>query len=236
MKTMKTSLRRPSIAGGIVGAAAALLVASTSVASAEPTVPPLNVNWDVEGTSHIGGGVDSTTHIGPTTLYSQFDPMTLEIVGGTMEIPDSVMEFDIVGIPAQATVSLTQVTPMTGEIEEIGLGQGALRSEVSYDIQISDLKAKIFGIWWPLGVGSRCHTIDPVNISVNTPEGASFSLATGGPVEGTYSIGQFTGCAPLNFFDIPGFFPWFGSIPVNAIVPNDDNSIQLNITNPRFGG
>lgn len=237
MKTIPLNRRRPSLVAGVIGAAAALMLAFTPAASADEAAnPTLKVDWDAEGTTHIGGGVDASSHIGPTVLHSEFDPMTLEIVDGTMDIPSSVMNFDVLGIPARATVSLSQASPMTGQITTTGLGEGSLTSDVSYDIQISDLEAKVFGIWWPLGVGSNCHTIDPVDITASTPEGEVFTIGDGGPLEGTFSIGNFTGCTPLNFFDIPGFFPWFGSIPINAIVPNSDNTIELNISNPRYAG
>jgi hypothetical protein len=83
-------------------------------------------------------------------------------------------------------------------------------------------------------VGSNCHTIDPVQIQADSPEGQWFRLTSGGPVTATYTIGNFTGCTPLNFFDIPGFFPWFGSVPINAIVPGTDNTLDLVLSNPRL--
>ena len=119
------------------------------------------------------------------------------------------------------------ITPIPGQ-----RGKNVLVSKVAYDIRLSNVQARVFGIWWPLAVGSNCHTVDPVQIDARTPEGEYFTVLAGGRVTDTYTIGSFTGCTPLNFFDIPGFFPTFGSIPINALVPGTDNTLSLTLSNP----
>ncbi|KRF19047.1 hypothetical protein ASG90_03975 [Nocardioides sp. Soil797] len=220
-------------------ASVALFAAPSAQAAAQVADenPTLKVDYDAAGTTHIGAMVDSSMPLGPSVLKSTLDLVTGKIVDGSLAIPTKTMNFDVFGIPARAKVTMTQVGKLTGAIEPTDqLGKSLLSSNVAYDIQLSNVEAKVFGIWWPLAVGSRCHTSNPVNISAATPAGEFFTINDGGRVTSTYTIGNFTGCAPLNFFDIPGFFPWFGSIPVNALVPGSDNSLDLQISNPRNGG
>lgn len=234
MNTIPSKRRQPSLAAAALAAATALVLAFTPTASAdEPDHPMLALDYDAVGTTHIGASVNASMPVGPTVLHSVLDPMNGEIVDGSMDIPDQVMEFSVFGIQVRSTVTLTQVGPLTGQLVNTTLGEADLTSHAAYDIQLSDVKAKVFGIWWPLAVGSRCHTAEPVQITTSTPEDGTFTVLGGGPLEGTYTIGAFTGCTPLNFFDIPGFFPWFGSIPINQLVSGSDNTIELNIDNPR---
>lgn len=224
-----------------MGAAALSLLALTAapaVQAQEPAPnPTLTVNYDAEGTSYIGSQVDSTLPIGPSTLTSVLDLVTGDIVAGSLPIPSQQLNFDVFGIPARANVTLTQVGELTGALLQTEeLGKARLESEVAYDIKISNVEAKVFGIWFPLAVGNNCHTIEPAQISASTPEGEFFTVNGGGRVTGEYTIGKFTGCTPLNFFNIPGFFPWFGSVPINALVPGSNNTIDLTIDNARFGG
>lgn len=213
--------------------ATALLTGAPAAHAANPT---LEIDYDAVGTTHIGAQVDSSMALGPSVLESTLDLTNGHIVGGSLGIPAQTMSFDVFGIPARAKVTMTQVGPLTGAIVPTSqLGKATLTSTVAYDIQLSDVEAKVFGVWWPLAVGSRCHTAEPVSITASTPEGEFFTVNGGGRVTSTYTIGDFTGCAPLNFFDIPGFFPWFGSIPINVLVPGTDNTLELQISNPRAG-
>lgn len=238
MRNVVSSRRgRSTIVASAIAVMAGLVFAAGAPANAQQANPTLNVDYEAVGSTHIGAGVNASMPIGPTTLKSKLDVVTGEIVDGSMEIPSQVLEFKLMGIPAQARVTMTQAGPLTGALLQTDqLGKARLESNVSYNIKISDVKARIFGIWWPLAVGSNCRTIDPVNISANTPEGEFFTINGGGRVTATYTIGNLTGCAPLNFFDIPGFFPWFGSIPLNAIVPGSNNTLDLQLSNPRMGG
>ena len=222
-----------------VATAFAALVATallTGAPAAQAANPTLEIDYDAVGTTHIGAQVDSSMALGPSVLESTLDVTNGHIVGGSLDIPTQTMSFDIFGIPARAKVTMTQVGPLTGAIVPTSqLGKSTLTSTVAYDIQLSDVEAKVFGIWWPLAVGSRCHTAEPVTITASTPEGEFFTVNGGGRVTSTYTIGSFTGCAVLNFFDIPGFFPWFGSIPINTLVPGTDNTLELQLSNPRAG-
>ncbi|GAA1743429.1 hypothetical protein [Aeromicrobium alkaliterrae] len=235
MKLLTRSGRGSRLAASTAAALSLLFVATASPASAAN--PTLTVKYDAVGTSYIGSQVDSTLPIGPSELTTTLDLVDGKIVAGSLPIPTKQLQFDVFGIPARANVTLTQVGTLTGQLEQTDqLGKARLTSNVSYDIKISKVEAKVFGIWFPLSVGSNCHTIKPVNITASTPAGEFFTVNEGGRVTGNYTIGNFTGCTPLNFFDIPGFFPWFGSVPINALVPGSNNSIDLTISNPRYGG
>ncbi|NYI78803.1 hypothetical protein [Nocardioides panzhihuensis] len=235
MRTKPPPRRRTLVATAFAALVATALLVGAPAAQANQN-PTLEIDYDAVGTTHIGAQVDSSMAIGPSVLESTLDLTNGHIVGGSLAIPAQTMNFDIFGIPAQAKVTMTQVGPLTGAIVPTDqLGKSRLSSTVAYDIKLSDVKAKVFGVWWPLAVGSRCHTAEPVDITASTPEGEFFTVNGGGRVTSTYTIGSFTGCAALNFFDIPGFFPWFGSIPINALVPGTDNTLELQIANPRAG-
>lgn len=235
MRTQTPPRRRTWVATAFAALVATALLTGAPAAQAAEN-PTLDIAFDAEGTTHIGAQVDASMALGPSVLESTLDVTNGHIVGGSLDIPAKTMNFDVFGIPARAKVTMTQVGPLTGAIVPTDqLGKSTLTSTVAYDINLSHVEAKVFGVWWPLAVGSRCHTADPVSITASTPEGEYFTVNGGGRVTSTYTIGSFTGCTPLNFFDIPGFIPSFGSIPVNALVPGTDNTLELQVSNPRAG-
>lgn len=237
MNGKSTTRLRRTLLSSTAAALAAMLVLAVQPAHAETENPTLKVKYDAVGSTHIGAMVDASMPLGPSVTDITMDLVTVEIVDGALPIPAKVMEFSVFGIPTRATVTMTQVGPLTGALTLTDIrGKLKLASNVSYDIKLSNVEAKMFGAWWPLGVGSNCHTAEPVDIAASTPAGEYFTINGGGRVTDTYSIGSFTGCTPLNYLDIPGFFPWFGSIPVNVLVSGDDNTLELTLDNPRFGG
>ncbi|MFC7504610.1 hypothetical protein ACOACQ_07450 [Nocardioides sp. CPCC 206347] len=246
MNVLPQARRRSAVVASAFALVAATAALSQPVAHADETNPNhLSVVYDAVGSTHIGAQIDADMALGPTTIEVTIDttaPLPTPIVDGTMAIPSKVMSFSIFGIPSRATVTMTQVGPVTGTLTKLPSPRQALdlETQVKYDIRLSNVEAKVFGIWWPLAVGSNCHTINPVTINASspidnstTPPTGYFTINAGGPVTATYTIGNFTGCTPLNFFDIPGFFPWFGSIPINSLVPGTDNTLELNLNNPR---
>lgn len=246
MNVLSQARRRSAVvASAFALAAATAAVAQPAAHAEEPDPNHLTVVYDAVGSTHVGAQVDADMPVGPTTIEVTIDtlaPVPTPVVDGTMSIPSQVVTFDIMGIPARAKVTMTQVGPITGTLTKLPAPRQALdlESQVKYDIRLSNVEAKVFGVWWPLAVGSNCHTVNPAVINVSSPIDNStspptgyFTINGGGPLTATYTIGKFTGCTPLNFFDIPGFFPWFGSIPINAIVPGSDNTLELNLSNPR---
>jgi hypothetical protein len=220
----------------LLAAATALVLGAGLVAagpaSADPD-PTLTDVFDAVGTSHIGS-INASLPLGPTTLTESLDVVNLNIVDGTLPIPSQQVQFNALGlVPVRATVSLIQASPVTGTITPIDdLGHLKLVSHVSYTVKLSNVSFDLFGLWVPLGIGNSCQTINPAAITVSTPAGQSFDVANGGQVTGTYTIGQFQNCAPLNF---PDFFG-IGSIPINTLVPGTNNTISLQLSNGRIGG
>ncbi len=242
-----SKVRRKSalVVGAFALVAASAAAMPSPAAHADPDDPNvLTVLYDAVGTTHVGNQVNADLPIGPTEIRVKIDtiaPVPTPIIDGSLAIPPQTINFAIFGIPARAKVTMTQVGPITGTLTKLPTPRQALdlKSQVKYDIKLSNVEAKVFGIWWPLAVGSNCHTVNPVTINANsaidnstTPPTGYFTINGGGTLKAKYTIGNFTGCTPLNFFDIPGFFPTFGSIPINALVPGSDNTLSLTLSNP----
>lgn len=239
-----SSTRRPRLIARMTAAVALVLAGTAALAPSAQAVDPvpnptIKVLYDANGTTRIGAQINKDLQLGPTVLTSVLDTVSSKIVDGALPIPSQKLNFTIAGlIPARADVTLTQVGPLTGTLDPTGQrGKLKLTSNISYDIKISNVEFSILGIiWLPLVVGDNCHTVNPVNITATTPDGEFFTINGGGRVTGTYTIGEFTGCAPLNLFNLPFWFPKLGSIPINALVSGTNNTLSLTLSNPRNGG
>ena len=64
------------------------------------------------------------------------------------------------------------------------------------------------------------------------PAGHYFDIARGGVLTGTYAIGKFQNCAPLNLPDLFGL----GSLPVNSLVPGPDNTVRIKLSHGHVVG
>ncbi|TQK69700.1 hypothetical protein [Nocardioides sp. SLBN-35] len=205
-----------------------MLAAPAPTAHAEDTGTTLTTLYDAQGTSTIGS-IGSSLPIGPTVLTETLDIPTSNIIDGTLPIPSQQVQFNALGfIPIRATVSLVQVGPITGTLRPGTVPRSnAVTANVHYTIRLSNVKALIFGIWTPMFVGDNCRTAAPVDITVKTPDGQTFNVFSGGPVAGTYTIGDFTGCSAF-------FIPGVGSLAINAMVPGSNNTIALQLSNGRY--
>src|SRR5699024_5455214 len=80
MAAVHTTRRRLSYAGAMISVVASLLlVAGLPAQGAMQTDdgnPTLTVDYDAEGSTHIGAGVNTDMQIGPTTLSSTIDLIT----------------------------------------------------------------------------------------------------------------------------------------------------------------
>lgn len=223
--------KRPSLARTAAALAALLglgmLGTPTPAAHADDTDTTLTTLYDAQGTSTIGS-IGASMPIGPTVLTETLDVPTKNIIDGTLPIPSQQVQFNAFGfLPVRATVSLTQVGPITGTLRPGPVPRtNVITADVSYTIRLSNVKALIFGIWTPMFVGDNCRTADPVDIAVKTPDGQTFNVFSGGPVAGTYTIGSFTGCSAF-------FIPGIGSVAVNTLVPGSNNTIALQLSNGR---
>lgn len=223
MKKHPSRTRAAAALAGLLGFA--MLSLTAPPAHADDTT--LTTLYDAEGTTTIGS-IGASMPIGPTVLTETLDVPTKDIIDGTLPIPSQQVQFNAFGfLPIRATVSLTQVGPITGTLRPGPAPRtNVITADVSYTIRLSNVKALIFGIWTPMFVGSHCQTEDPVDIAVATPEGQTFNVFSGGPVTGTYTIGDFSGCHAF-------FIPGIGSVMINTLVPGDDNTIALQLSNGR---
>lgn len=188
----------------------------------------LTTAYDASGSTTIGS-TGTTMPIGPTVLTETMEVGPNNIISGTMPIPSQQVQFNAFGfLPIRATVSLSQVGEITGTLRPGATPRtNVVTADVSYTIKLSNVSAKIFGIWTPMFVGDHCQTADPVDIRVSTPAGQTFNVFSGGPLAGTYTIGEFSGCHAF-------FIPGVGSVMVNTLVPGSNNTIALQLSNGRM--
>ncbi|MGJ9422523.1 hypothetical protein [Aeromicrobium sp. CF3.5] len=204
---MKKSLRVLAVTGAAT--TLALLPAAAQAA-------PLDVTYDAVGTSYVAGP-DATIDIGPTTLET-----TVESNGGaltgSLDIPKTSISFKAYGfLPASSDVEFIETAPVTGILSNDGT-RAFVDATATYTIKLTN--TKILGL--PTFTGDNCQTAEPVIVPAKTPDDASFSIVGGGPLEGTFSIGEFENCGLTTGI-------------INSIVPGDGNTIDLTVSNGRLG-
>lgn len=204
---MKKSLRVLAVTGAAT--TLALLPAAAQAA-------PLDVTYDAVGTSYVAGA-GANIDLGPTTLVT-----TVESNGGaltgSLDIPKTSISFNAYGfLPASSDVEFIEAAPVTGTLSNDGT-RAFVDATATYTIKLSN--TKILG--FPTFAGHHCQTKDPVVVPAKTPDDASFSIVGGGPLEGTYSIGEFEHCGLTTGI-------------INSIVPGDGNTIDLLVSNGRLG-
>ncbi|NHA00504.1 hypothetical protein G5V59_11955 [Nocardioides sp. W3-2-3] len=119
----------------VAGSAAAVQPAANAV-DTDPN--HLTVIYDAEGTTHVGNQVDADMPIGPTTISVTIDtiaPLPTPIIDGTMVIPAKTINFDILGIPARAKVTMTQVGKITGTLTKSALAAPGARPQVAGQVR-----------------------------------------------------------------------------------------------------
>ncbi|HTN34982.1 MAG TPA: hypothetical protein VL091_13320, partial [Marinobacter sp.] len=68
-----------------------------------------------------------------------------------------------------------------------------------------------------IGGGSQCQTIEPVDITLTSPDGKNFSPASGGEVSGVYTLPPLHNCGLLT--DV-----------LNLFMTGPNNTINLTLT------
>lgn len=173
------------------------------------------VDYDFNGTTHIvKPGADVT--LGPAVMYSAVSEDGTFV--GEMTLPGTRTEFKIAGfIPVTANVDFIPTQPTTGQLIRVGRYR-TIATTSTYQVRLSNIKA----VGLPLFAGSSCRTTNPVVINASTPDGEYFTIADGGRLTGTYSIGNFQNC---------GLNTWL----INQLIPASGNTIELNLTGGRPG-
>ncbi|GGF37431.1 hypothetical protein GCM10011519_08710 [Marmoricola endophyticus] len=207
--------RQAAVAAAALAAAAVPATALSAHAATPAAAPPLNVDYDAVGTSHVAK-TDSDVAIGPTTLST-----TVQAAGGALTghlpIPQTSTSFKAVGfLPISAKVDFVEAAPITGTLGRDGT-RTVVKSTASYYLKLTDVKAA--GL--PAFVGDTCQTKEPISVPADTPDGESFNIVSGGHLTGTFDIGSFEHCGlttPL----------------INLLVPGSGNTLDLTVSNGRI--
>lgn len=95
-------------------------------------------------------------------------------------------------LKATAKVMFESVDETTGTLID-----GKLSATSTVVIKVPRVTINLFGFNFPIGGGSNCQTMDPVNITLQSPEGEQFSPSSGGQVEGVYNLPPLEHCGGL---------------------------------------
>lgn len=213
MSETKTRRRIGRRAATVVLAAAGTVAATAGSAVAVDT--NVYVDYDFNGTTHIAS-TDSNVTLGPAVMDTTVAEDGTFV--GDMTLPGTRTEFKVAGfIPVTANVDFIPTKPTTGQMIRVGRYR-TLTSSSSYYVRLSNIKA----VGFPLFAGSQCRTKNPVLMDASTPEGEYFTIADGGRLTGTYSIGDFQNC---------GLNTWL----INILVPGGGNTVDLHLTGGRPG-
>jgi hypothetical protein len=215
MNTAPTSRRRSTRRAAAVAALAGVAAVLGTMTPAHADDDTINVDYDVNGTTHIAS-TNSDVTLGPATMSSHVaadGSFTAD-----MALPGTRTTFNLLGfLPVTADVSFEPVGSTVGMLSRVGRTQ-VVTSTSNYYVRLSNIKV---GSIFPIIVGSQCRTEQPVTIEADTPAGEAFDIAVGGHLAGTYSIGDFQNC---------GLNTWL----INDLIPGSGNTIDLQLTNGRL--
>jgi len=205
---------------------AALVINSSDEENASVTVPvsaesyeestgggTLDLLLDLEGSTLIKGPNGTLPLTG--SIASILDLMTGDFEADLQLQPTSgnfSIKILFAKISAAANVAFEQAAVTTGS-----LTNGKLTANSKLYVKIPKVSIKILGLPLQIGGGSKCQTRDPISIDLTSPEGSSFSPATGGPVSGVYTLGALENCGLLTGL-------------LNQIMTGPGNTINLNLT------
>jgi hypothetical protein len=205
-------MKRKTLAGLACTAAVA---AVSMMPSAAHAYTPVAINYSAVGTTHINS-TNSDIPLGPTTLSTVLDFDTLDFTGH-LALPTQHTTFKLIGfVPVEADVTFIEAAPVQGHLNFSG-DDASVAATASYYVKLSNVK--LAGL--PGLVGSNCKTSSPVSIPTNTPAGGRFDLIDGGPLTGTFTLGNFSNC---------GINQWL----INAVIPSSGNTVNIAVSNGQF--
>ncbi|MAL99108.1 MAG: hypothetical protein CL583_11760 [Alteromonadaceae bacterium] len=182
---------------------ATLSIASNDVASptevtlrgSTPTIRPVVFVLEFEGTTTIAASESTLNLRGYIDSDSDTD-LTMGMLKGDLILNDT-----------QAVIRVSHLfrnLKGTAEVvfEPVGETEGTLQGEVlafasSFYIKLPRITVTLFGFPIRVGGGDDCRTMDPVTISMQSPEGEPFEIDGGGIVAGEYAVPPFQNCGPL---------------------------------------
>jgi len=201
-------MRLALMASGVAALALTSVMATSGAASADTMV---NVHYAVTGTTYIAK-LNTTVNLGSGTLASAVD-LTTGTSESTLTLPPataSVREFGF--IPVTATTEMIQNGNAAGTVN---FNSNTITSTANVSLKITNLT--VSGVSLP--VGSKCQTT-PFNISISS--GAGFTVNSGGPVNGSYTIPAFHNCG-LN------------TLLINITIPGSGNTLNLTLGQLQLG-
>jgi hypothetical protein len=194
----------------VAAAAATAICMSATSAVADTTI---SFSYPVSGSTAIAA-TNSTLALGPGTLSGTGD-LTTGTLTGSISLPAATGSFTELGlVPVTVTAEFIQVGQTTGTID---LSTDAVTATSDITLQITNLV--VAGL--PIPVGPDCQSATPAVITVTS--GTGFTIGTGGPVSGTYTIPPFVNClleTPL----------------INLVIPGPGNTISLTLGTPTLTG
>lgn len=191
-------------------AAAGTSSALLTVASDDATSPTVQIalNAQVDEPSS-GGGVDLALDLkGATHIKASNSNLPLTgSIAANLELATGIVNADLQLNPTSGQFAViqgfsklkatAQVQFEQTDLTRGSLINGVLKTDSQMFIKVPKVTVKLFGFNLPIGGGSQCKTIDPVNISLQTPNGQTFAPLGGGTVAGVYALPPLTQCGAL---------------------------------------
>jgi hypothetical protein len=208
---------RLAIRSRLAALSAVGLLAGGLLAAPAAHASSLKFAYDVNGSSYLPS-INSTVQLGPAVLLVSVD--STGHFTGSLPLPPAKTHFQALGlIPIQGTVTFIPSGSVTGRLYNSPSNPRIQKvaSTSRYYLKLSNVTS--LGV--PLLVGNSCVTVDPVVINAATPRHGRFNLTNGGPIVGTYSIGDFANCG-------------LSTALINSMVPGGGDTVTLNLTNGRY--
>lgn len=199
------------------------------IESDDPDAETVSVPLSGKGDSGSGGTVDFLLDLkGSTLIAANGSSLPLKgTIDSVLELATGMFTADLAIEPTSGSFRVIKLFKRLKayadvEFEQVGQTTGVLAgnqlsSESQMYVKVTEVTTKLFGFELRLGGGDECRTIDPVTISMKTPEGESFAPLTGGNLTGTYDLPPLENCGALT--DI-----------LNLFLAGSGNTIDLALT------
>ncbi|MEV0521907.1 DUF6801 domain-containing protein [Streptomyces sp. NPDC050439] len=171
----------------------------------DPGGEPVQLSYDIKGSSHIKAGKGSVPLSG--SIDARYAPVK-GIFDADLELDPTNGKFTLLGfLPATADIAFEQTGSTTGTLDTAG----TLTSHSEMHVKLTVVSA----LGLPIGGGPNCRTVKPATVDL-VGEGR-FAPHTGGKLKGTYTLPGLTDCGGFNDM-------------ISAFVAGPGNTIELNLT------